>query len=57
MNSARTNLLEVLKPGCANRVMLLYPTDATLESQFFTNRNLRINDVQVSMIEFETSFR
>jgi len=57
MNSQRTNLQELLTPGSDHRSVILYPTEITLESQFFANRSLRINDVQVSMVELETSFR
>ena len=37
--------------------MLLYPTVVSIEQQFFSSRKLLINDIQVSIIEFETSFK
>ena len=37
--------------------MLLYPTDVMLGQQFYTQKNLQMIDIQVSLIEFETSFK
>lgn len=36
--------------------MLLYPTDVILGQQFYSQKNLQMIDIQVSLIEFETSF-
>lgn len=57
MNSQRTNLVDLMTPGSDQRATILYPTEIVVESQFFENRSLRINDMQVSMVELETSFR
>jgi len=57
MNSARTNLVDLMAPGSKSRAVILYPTEVSVHSQFFSKRNLRVNDVQISMVEFETSFR
>jgi len=37
--------------------MLLYPTDVSLEQQFYSQRNFKITDVAVSLVEFEISFK
>ena len=40
-----------------NRIMLLYPTVISIEQQFYGQKNLRISDITVSIIEFEISFK
>jgi len=37
--------------------MLLYPTDMVLGQQFYSQKNLKMIDINVSLIEFETSFK
>ena len=38
-------------------MMLLYPTDIVLGQHFYSQKNLSMIDIQVSLIEFETSFK
>ena len=37
--------------------MLLYPTDMVFGQQFYSQKNLSMMDIQVSVVEFETSFK
>ena len=37
--------------------MLLYQTDMVIGQQFYSQKNLRMIDINVSIIEFETSFK
>ena len=45
-------------PGaCERRLMLLYPVDCTVEQHFYSQKNLCINDLSLSMVEMELSFK
>ena len=44
-------------PQQDQKLMLLYPVDILLGQHFYKARNLSMFDIQVSLIEFETSFK
>lgn len=55
LNSSHTLIADLLQGE--KRLMLLYPVDINLESQFYHAKNLNIAHVLVSMIELEFSFK
>ena len=55
LNQKSTSLAEVT--DFDNKVMLLYPTEVSVEQQGYKQKNLKINDIAVSLVEFEISFK
>lgn len=55
LNSNHVSVADLLSGG--QRLMLLYPVEVNLENQFYSQKNLNITDVLVSVVELEFSFK